>query len=281
MLSDLLPVIIDPRLYALFGSWLHGDRNSSNLNHRITSTMLVQVLLGKGFDNDPQSMKLPGRDSTAFAAAWFQAVQEVYKAVNGDVRGFSMSFARDLVNKSGTKDGDGLRDPNPRNCVPNFKLRGSRPGEWAVLTAAAFGIMALAGLTGGDTSKVSMWWLISSYFVITVGELLVSPMGLSMVTKLAPRRMTAMLMGGWFISTSFGNWLSGQVGESLWEEWKHSAFFGLLTVSSLFAAFVLLTQLRRLRAAMPPEGPTEDSRPSDDSAQPAAVTAPLSSPASG
>lgn len=160
----------------------------------------------------------------------------------------------------------------------------STPGKIGigmVLTAAAFGIMALAGLTGGDTSKVSMWWLISSYFVITVGELLVSPMGLSMVTKLAPRRMTAMLMGGWFISTSFGNWLSGQVGESLWEEWKHSAFFGLLTVSSLFAAFVLLTQLRRLRAAMPPEGPTEDSRPSDDSAQPAAVTAPLSSPASG
>jgi POT family proton-dependent oligopeptide transporter len=133
-------------------------------------------------------------------------------------------------------------------------------GIGMLLTAVAYAVMVLGSLAGGNTGKVSMWWLIGCYFVITIGELLVSPMGLSMVTKLAPRRMTAMLMGCWFISTSIGNKLSGQIGV-YWKEWSHSQFFTLLVFTSLAAAAILVWQFRRLKAAMPPEGPPDDDQP--------------------
>ena len=90
-----------------------------------------------------------------------------------------------------------------------------------------------------------------------------SAMGLSMVTKLAPRRMTAMLMGVWFIATAIGNYLSGFIGR-YWKPWKHSEFFTLLVVTSLFAACLLLSQYRRLKLAMPPEGPPDDDKKQAD-----------------
>jgi POT family proton-dependent oligopeptide transporter len=135
-------------------------------------------------------------------------------------------------------------------------------GLGMLLTGASYLLMVGGALAGGNHGKVSLWWLVGCYFVITIAELLLSPMGLSMVTKLAPRRMTAMMMGLWFISTSIGNKLAGELGK-LWEKWPHSRFFALLVAASFFAALVLATQFRRLRAAMPPEGPAPDTRPSE------------------
>src|SRR5690606_520129 len=70
-----------------------------------------------------------------------------------------------------------------------------------------------------DNAKASSWWLIASYGVITVGELCLSPMGLSLVSKLSPPRLTALLMGGWFLSTAVGNKLSGIIS-GLWEKFE-------------------------------------------------------------
>ena len=64
-------------------------------------------------------------------------------------------------------------------------------------------------VSGGGELKVSPWWLVSSYAVITVGELCLSPMGLSLVTKLSPKRLVGLMMGGWFLSTAIGNKMSG------------------------------------------------------------------------
>ncbi len=64
--------------------------------------------------------------------------------------------------------------------------------------------------------KSSMWWLVAAYGVITVGELCLSPMALSLVSKLSPSRITALMMGGWFLSTSIGNKMSGVLA-SLWD----------------------------------------------------------------
>lgn len=166
-----------------------------------------------------------------------------------------------------------------------FNLEPSTPakiGIGMILTAAAYSVMALAAVRGGNQSKVSMWWLIGCYFVITIGELFVSPMGLSMVTKLAPRRMTSMLMGLWFLSTAIGNWLAGKTGAWFWQRWTHSKFFILLVITSLISALVLLTQFRRLKAAMPPEGPSSNdsagtAAPSAASPIPAVTSASLSS----
>jgi len=133
-----------------------------------------------------------------------------------------------------------------------LRKRGKEPSTAAkigigmLLTAGAFSVMTGAGLSGGDNGRVSIAWLISAYAVITLGELCLSPMGLSLVNKLAPARMRGLLMGGWFAATATGNYLSGLVG-SFWDDIPHSSFFMILTIASVGAAGVLLVILKRIR----------------------------------
>jgi proton-dependent oligopeptide transporter, POT family len=94
--------------------------------------------------------------------------------------------------------------------------------------------------------KSSPWWFISSYAVITVGELFLSPMGLSLVSKLSPARLTSLMMGGWFLATSIGNKLSG-VLSSLWDTYDNKAnFFWVNTLLLGLAALVLFAMLKNL-----------------------------------
>jgi proton-dependent oligopeptide transporter, POT family len=94
------------------------------------------------------------------------------------------------------------------------------------------------------TEKSSAWWFIGSYAVITIGELFLSPMGLSLVSKLSPKRLTALMMGGWFLATSIGNKLSG-VLSSLWDGYEMKANFFLVNFVLLGAAAVLMFFLLR------------------------------------
>lgn len=95
--------------------------------------------------------------------------------------------------------------------------------------------------------KCSPWWLIGSYGVITVGELMLSPMGLSLVSKLSPPRLTALMMGGWFLATSIGNKLSGILA-SLWDTYDNKANFFLVNcVLLLIAATAIFLMLRWLK----------------------------------
>jgi proton-dependent oligopeptide transporter, POT family len=129
------------------------------------------------------------------------------------------------------------------------------PGKVALgmlLTAAAFGIMVIGGVNGGNDSRVSGWYLVSAYAVLTLGELSLSPMGLSLVSKLAARRQKSAWMGGWFAATALGGYLSGAVG-GWWDDWPHSTFFAFLSGSSLIAFAVMLACYRRVNAAMPPQ----------------------------
>ncbi len=119
-------------------------------------------------------------------------------------------------------------------------------GIGMLLTAAAYAIMVGAGLVGGDVGRVSIAWLISTYATITLAELCLSPMGLSLVNKLAPARMRGLLMGGWFAATATGNYLSGLVG-GLWDKMPHSSFFMILSIASVGAAGVLLLVLKKIR----------------------------------
>jgi len=79
-----------------------------------------------------------------------------------------------------------------------------------VITTVSILVMALGAFLGADGAiKTSMMWLVIYYLIITCGELCLSPMGLSLVTKLAPKRLVGLMMGGWFLATSIGNKLSG------------------------------------------------------------------------
>ncbi len=97
--------------------------------------------------------------------------------------------------------------------------------------------------------RVSPFWLISAYGVMTLGELMLSPMGLSLVSKVAPVRMRGLMMGGWFVATAVGNKLT-MIGV-YWTEWPHSKFFGILGAMALGMAIVLLLLLKPLKKAMP------------------------------
>jgi POT family proton-dependent oligopeptide transporter len=131
-------------------------------------------------------------------------------------------------------------------------LEPSTPTKMAlgmIMTSVSFLILYVAALSGGNTGKVSPWWLISAYAVLSVGELMLSPMGLSLVSKVAPERMRGMMMGGWFVATAIGNKLT-MIG-LLWTKWSHSDFWLLVASLAFGMALVLLALLRPLKRAMP------------------------------
>jgi POT family proton-dependent oligopeptide transporter len=97
--------------------------------------------------------------------------------------------------------------------------------------------------------KVSPFWLILAYAVVTLGELMLSPMGLSLVSKVAPIRMRGFLMGGWFVATAIGNKLT-MIGV-YWDKWFQSSFFAILGTCALVMAVVLILLLKPLKKAMP------------------------------
>ena len=97
--------------------------------------------------------------------------------------------------------------------------------------------------------RVSPFWLIFAYFVVTLGELMLSPMGLSLVSKVAPISKRGLLMGGWFVATAIGNKLT-MIG-IYWDIWLQSTFFLVLACAALVMAVVLFAILKPLKRAMP------------------------------
>jgi POT family proton-dependent oligopeptide transporter len=131
-------------------------------------------------------------------------------------------------------------------------------------TKIAFGLLfsalsvfvMIAAVKAGNNGieKVSVLWLIGSYGVITIGELLLSPMGLSIVSKLSPVRITSLMMGGWFVSTSIGNKLSGVLA-SMWDKYEDKTnYFWLNFFLLMGAAVVCFAMLKWLNRIMKEKG---------------------------
>lgn len=130
-----------------------------------------------------------------------------------------------------------------------------------VMTALAFFVFFIAAKVGEASLapgadayalgayKVSPLWLLGAYGILTLGELMLSPMGLSLVSKVAPVNMRGLMMGGWFVATAIGNKLT-QIGQ-LWDDWLHSSFWIFLSGCAIVMAVVLLILLRPLKKAMP------------------------------
>jgi proton-dependent oligopeptide transporter, POT family len=126
-----------------------------------------------------------------------------------------------------------------------------------IMTGLAFLVMYVAALQGEATAtdelkhdfKVSPAWLIGAYAVLTLGELMLSPMGLALVAKVSPPRLIGIMMGGWFVATAIGNKLT-MIGK-VWQYWQPSSFWILLSILSFAIAAVLLLLLQPLKKAMP------------------------------
>jgi POT family proton-dependent oligopeptide transporter len=135
-----------------------------------------------------------------------------------------------------------------------LRARGREPstpakiGLGIFLTAGGAVVMLGATLATEDgASKGSPGWLFGTYALFTLGELCLSPMGLSLVNKMSPANIRAFMMGGWFLASSFGNKLSGIFGEA-YQKMDHVSFWGLLIgCNALFAlgVFALLPWLNR------------------------------------
>lgn len=117
-----------------------------------------------------------------------------------------------------------------------------------LIMGAAMGVMVVASLSGGnrDMPLMSPMWLISTYLLITLAEILISPMGQSYVSKVAPAKIQGLMMGGWFGSTALGSLSSGLFGR-FYSAISHENYFLLLAGLSFFAAALVLVFMKKLK----------------------------------
>jgi POT family proton-dependent oligopeptide transporter len=116
-----------------------------------------------------------------------------------------------------------------------------------VITTISLLVMAFGAYLGEDGAiKTSMMWLVIYYLIITCGELCLSPMGLSLVTKLSPKRLVGLMMGAWFLSTSIGNKLAGFISGLE----PSTMMFIVLAAAILAVAGFIYVLLPRLDAAI-------------------------------
>lgn len=107
-----------------------------------------------------------------------------------------------------------------------------------VMLGFGFIIMIVASTGMAPETKKSIFWLVTSTAVFTFGELYLSPIGLSFVTKVAPARIVSMMMGVWFLANFIGNYMTGYLG-TFWEKIPHQQFFALLCLIGVVAGVVL------------------------------------------
>lgn len=107
-----------------------------------------------------------------------------------------------------------------------------------VFVSAGFILMVPAAQLAANGDRVGWWWLLGCYFLHTVGEMCISPVGLSAMTKLAPARVGSLMMGVWFMATSVGNFIGGQVA-SVYEKFSLPQLFSVVGLYALVFAVVL------------------------------------------
>jgi POT family proton-dependent oligopeptide transporter len=135
-----------------------------------------------------------------------------------------------------------------------LRLRGREPSTpnkiflGMLIMSLAMIIMVSASLAGGnkDQNIMSPAWLIGTYFIVTLAEILISPMGQSFVSKVAPPKIQGLMMGGWFAATAAGSYGSGLLGKS-YSRFAHHQFFLILTGLLALAAVLVLVSMRKLK----------------------------------
>ncbi len=173
------------------------------------------ALFWAAFEQAGSSFNLFARNATDhvlwgfdFPASWFQSLNAAF------IICFAAVFAWIWIRM-------GDRQPS---SVMKFALA-------MFCAAGGFGVMMLAAQRAAAGVRVSPMWLVATYLLHTFGELLLSPVGLSAMTRLAPVRVAGLMMGVWFLSLSMGNYLAGRL----------AAFYGALPPYDLFRALGVLT----------------------------------------
>jgi POT family proton-dependent oligopeptide transporter len=211
---------------AVFAWLIFGRGWSATERKRAVATLVIFVssaIFWAAYEQAGSSLNLFADRNTdrhifgwEFPASWFQFVQPVFVILLAPV------FAWLWI---------ALRHREP-----------SIPAKFTVALifgAAAFAILVPAA--GGQ--MVSPWWLTGTYFLQTLGELCLSPVGLSAMTKLAPQRVAGFMMGVWFLSVSIGDWASGKA-TTFYESMPLPHLFGTVAGFSVLAAVLLALMIR-------------------------------------
>jgi proton-dependent oligopeptide transporter, POT family len=133
--------------------------------------------------------------------------------------------------------------------------RGTEPSTVTKMAIGCFGValanlIMLGAVWQSDGAPQASWmWLFAYFVVITVGELYLSPIGLSLVSKVAPARLVSTMMGVWFMTSFVGNLIGGWLG-SFWTVMDKSAFFLMIAGVAALAGLVVLAFNQPLRAAL-------------------------------
>jgi POT family proton-dependent oligopeptide transporter len=190
-----------------FGGWSTEERKRSAV---VMVLFIASAIFWASFEQAGSSLSLFAERNTnrnlfgwEFPASWFQFVQPIFVITLAPV------FAW-LWLSMGRK-----------------KAEPSAPGKFSfglLFAGLAFAILIPAAKMAQGGAQVAIWWLMGTYLLQTLGELCLSPVGLSAMTKLAPDRAAGFIMGIWFLSTSIGNWLAG----------KAASFYSSMPLDSLF-----------------------------------------------
>jgi proton-dependent oligopeptide transporter, POT family len=159
----------------------------------------------------------------AFPASWYQSLPPLFIIL------FAPLFAALWVRL-------GARNP-------------SSPAKFSIgllLLAVGFALMIGAATVAASGVRVSPMWLVLSYLFQTLGELCLSPVGLSAMSKLAPARVAGLVMGVWFLATSLGNYLAGMAA-SVYETVPLPTLFTLVTAIAIGTGLVLVLLIRPIR----------------------------------
>jgi POT family proton-dependent oligopeptide transporter len=221
----------------VFFGWLYLDRSWTRQErgrlYVIGVFFLSAAIFWSVFDQAGSTLNLFAERSTrtevlgwSFPSSWFQSFNALFIIM------FAPLFAWLWVRL-------GSREP-------------ASPTKFGLgLIGAGLGFLVLvpAASAASSGAQVSMMWLITTYLIHTFAELCLSPVGLSSMSKLAPVRIASLMMGVWFLGSSVGNYMAGQLA-GFYEEMPLTQLFAAVSVVPIVAGVTLLLLSRKFTAMM-------------------------------
>jgi len=240
ILSVIIQLVLAPRYLGDIGVVPSAQRSrsqSGGINEPLTAVELDRlrvifmlfmfiVLFWAAYEQAGGLMNLYAAEKTdrtingfEVPAGWFQSLNPLYIVLLAPV--FSLLWVR--------LGAIGRNPPTPQKMM--FGL---------VLTGIGFLAMVAAVFDQQAGGKASMWWLVIAYLFHTMGELCISPVGLSMITRLSPLKLASLMMGVWFLINFFANWIAGIIGSFAETLGEMAIFGGLAATLFVFAAVLWL-----------------------------------------
>lgn len=195
------------------------------------------------------SFFLTGFDPTSLLGRWFTAFKpmnsispEVFQSFNPL---FIVALTFPVMGAFAWMNRKGIEPSTPKKIGLGMIIAALGFIIILVASVSAPSPASLAGAPAADADRVSPYWLMSSYLVLTVAELFLSPMGLSFVSKVAPSRFQGLMQGGWLLATAVGNKLLF-IGTILWDKVNLTTLWLVFIVCCLLSATFIFSILKRL-----------------------------------